>query len=98
MINGFTCIAITKLDVLDNLDEIMVCTHYENGNFPEIDLVSAVPHYISIKGWKQPTSAARRLSDLPVKAQEYLKIIEDLLECPISYISVGKEREQFIRL
>ncbi|HCK99175.1 MAG TPA: adenylosuccinate synthase [Candidatus Marinimicrobia bacterium] len=98
MINGFTSIAITKLDVLDKLDKIMVCTHYENGNFPEIDLASAVPHYISIKGWQQSTSTARIFSDLPTEAQEYLKIIEDLLEIPISYVSVGKEREQFIRL
>ena len=98
MINGFTSIAITKLDVLDDLDEIKICTHYENGNFPDIDLEAAIPHYITLKGWNQDTTSARKFNDLPPAAREYIKTIEELLHTPVKYISVGKERQQIVRL
>lgn len=97
-INGFTATIITKLDVLDQLDQIQICTHYENGSFPEIDLQSAEPHYISLPGWQKTTAHARQFSDLPRAAQQYLRTIEELLEIPIAYVSVGKERRQLICL
>ena len=97
MINGFTSIAITKLDVLDDLNEIRICTHYENGNFPDIDFEAAIPHYITLKGWNQDTTSARKFNDLPQEAREYIKTIEKLLHTPIKYISVGKERQQIVR-
>lgn len=97
-INGFTAAVITKLDILDQLDQIQICTHYENGSFPEIDLQSAVPHYISLPGWQQTTAQTHRLSDLPKAAQQYLRKIEELLEIPITYVSIGKDRRQLICL
>jgi len=97
-INGFTSIAITKLDVLDNMEEIQICTHYQNGSFPGIDLKSAAPQYIRLEGWRQDTSSAQTFHDLPTKARAYVRKIEELLDTPVKYISVGKEREQLIRL
>jgi adenylosuccinate synthase len=97
-INGFTAAIITKLDILDQLDQIQICTHYENGSFPEIDLQSAQPHYISLPGWHKTTSNLHQFSNLPKAAQQYLRKIEELLEIPISHVSVGKERRQLICL
>jgi len=97
-INGFTSIAITKLDVLDDLEEIRICTHYENGSYPSIELNESVPHYITLPGWLKPTSDITEFINLPPQAKEYLKTIEDLLETPISHISVGKERSQIIKI
>jgi len=97
-INGFTSIAITKLDVLDHMEEIQICTHYQNGNFPGIDLQLAVPQYIRMQGWRQDTSSAQTFSDLPIEAQTYVRKIEQLLDTPLEYVSVGKEREQLIHL
>lgn len=98
MINGFTSIAITKLDVLDDLDEIQICTHYENGNYPDIGLESGSPYYITLKGWKQPISHLHSFAQFPDPAKTYLKTIENLLETKISRISVGKERHQIIEV
>lgn len=97
-INGFTSIAITKLDVLDALEEIKICTHYENGAYPSINLNEAVPHYITLPGWSRSISNVREFDNLPTRAKEYLKTIEGLLEAPISHISVGKERHQIIEI
>ena len=97
-INGFTSIAITKLDVLDHMEEIQICIHYQNGSFPGIDLQSAAPQYIRLKGWCRDTSSARTFHDLPTKARTYVRKIEELLNTPVEYISVGKERGQLIRL
>ncbi|MCK4689728.1 MAG: adenylosuccinate synthetase, partial [Candidatus Marinimicrobia bacterium] len=97
-INGFTSIAITKLDVLDALEEIKICTHYENGAYPSINLNEAVPHYITLPGWSRSISNVREFNSLPPQAKEYLKTIEGLLETPISHISVGKERHQIIEI
>ena len=97
-INGFTSIAITKLDVLDSMEEIQICTQYQNGSFPVIDLQSAIPQYIRMNGWRQDTSSARTFDDLPIEAQAYVRKIEELLATPLEYVSVGKEREQLIHL
>ncbi|RKY55942.1 MAG: adenylosuccinate synthase [Candidatus Neomarinimicrobiota bacterium] len=97
-INGFNSIAITKLDVLDDLEEIKICTHYENGSYPFIELNEAVPHYITLPGWSRPINNIRKFENLPSQAKEYLKTIEELLETPISHISLGKERNQIIKI
>jgi len=97
-INGFTSFAITKLDVLDGLETIKICTHYQNGDFPAIDLAAAVPQYIEMPGWQKDISAARKFDDLPINARAYVRKLEYLLQTPLEYISVGKEREQLIRL
>jgi len=97
-INGFTSIAITKLDVLDDMEELQICTHYQNGSFPGVDLQEAVPQYIRMKGWRKSTSTARKFDDLPLEAQAYVRKIEELVNTRLEYISVGKEREQLIHL
>lgn len=104
-INGLTGLAVTKLDVLDTLDQLALCTSYElNGEevreFPGdlVELEKARPRYEWMDGWKQPTTAARRLEDLPVAARRYLDRLEELSEAPISYVSVGTRRDQIIGL
>ncbi len=102
-INGMDCMAITKLDVLDEFDEIKVCVAYElNGHqttdFPNSarDFAKCLPVYKTLPGWKQNTSECRVLEDLPVAATNYLKFLADLMEVPISIVSLGPSRDQTI--
>ena len=102
-INGMDCMAITKLDVLDDFDEIQVCVAYEiNGkqtiDFPDSarDFAKCVPVYKTLPGWKQNTAECRSLEDLPTPALDYLKFLADLMEVPISIVSLGPSRDQTI--
>ncbi|WP_295614296.1 adenylosuccinate synthase [Chamaesiphon sp. GL140_3_metabinner_50] len=102
-INGMDCMAITKLDVLDEFDEIQVCIAYEiNGkrttDFPDSarDFAKCVPIYKTLPGWKQNTADCRKLEDLPKAALDYLKFLADLMEVPISIVSLGPSRDQTI--
>lgn len=102
-INGMDCMAITKLDVLDEFDEIKVCIAYEiNGgqttDFPNSarDFAKCRPVYKTLPGWKQNTAECRSLEDLPVAALNYLKFLADLMEVPISIVSLGPSRDQTI--
>ena len=104
-VNGLTGLAVTKLDVLDTLDRLAVCTGYEVGGdlhteFPgDITALDALtPRYEWFDGWKRPTADARRLEDLPGEARRYLDRIESLVEAPIVYVSVGTRRDQIIGL
>jgi adenylosuccinate synthase len=102
-VNGLSGLAVTKLDVLDTLDRLALCTGYEVGDdvheeFPG-DLASlehARPRYEWLDGWQQATSAARKLEDLPAAARRYLDRIEALVEAPITFVSVGTRRDQII--
>jgi adenylosuccinate synthase len=102
-VNGLTGLAVTKLDVLDTLDRVAVCTGYKVGSevheeFPG-DLVlleKAVPVYEWFDGWRTSTAAARTLADLPAAARRYLDRIRELADTPISYVSVGTHRDQII--
>jgi adenylosuccinate synthase len=102
-VNGLTGLAVTKLDVLDTLDRLAVCTGYKVGEdvheeFPG-DLVlleKAVPVYEWFDGWRTSTAAARTLGDLPAAARRYLDRIRELADTPISYVSVGTHRDQII--
>ena len=105
-VNGLTGIAVTKLDVLDTIDRIALCTGYEvdgevHTEFPG-DIValesSIAPRYEWFDGWKRSTADARRLGDLPDAARRYLDRIEQLVEAPIAYVSVGTRRDQIIGL
>ncbi len=105
MVNGINEIAVTKLDVLDDLDEIKICVgyryrgqHYKN--FPASLTVQqkATPIYETHRGWKRDTSAAKRYDQLPANAQKYLKRIVQLLNVPISLLSVGSHEKQTLRL
>ena len=104
-LNGFSGLAITKLDVLDGLKELKLCTHYRlpNGDLinhvPDTpDLMQVEPVYETWPGWDEPTTSARSWTDLPANAQNYLKRIEELAQAPIAYVSVGPEREAMFSL
>ncbi|KAM9708653.1 adenylosuccinate synthetase isozyme 1 [Menidia menidia] len=105
MINGFTAIALTKLDILDVLDEIKVGVAYKlNGkripHFPaNMDVLHKVEvEYETFPGWKTDTSAARKWNDLPAKAQNYIRFIENHIGVPIKWVGVGKSRECMIQM
>jgi adenylosuccinate synthase len=102
-VNGLTDLAVTKLDVLDTIDRIGLCTGYEADaelyeEFPgDLNVLDrAVPRYEWYEGWKRPTADARALADLPKEARRYLDRIEALVETPITYVSVGTRRDQII--
>jgi adenylosuccinate synthase len=104
-VNGLTDLAVTKLDVLDTLDELLLCTGYEidgelHEEFPgDLRALEKVkPRYERFEGWKTSTSDARALADLPSAARKYLDRIESLVEAPITYVSVGTRRDQIIGL
>ncbi len=100
MLNGFTRLCLTKLDVLDSFEEIKVCIGYElDGQridtFPEPHRQEDVkPIYETLPGWQADTSKARSFADLPLNAQRYVQRIEALVGAPIRIISVGPERSQ----
>lgn len=101
-INGFTGVALTKLDILDTFEKLKVCVAYRvNGEIinylPETALQEiAEPIYEEYDGWMCDTSKARTWEDLPEKAQVYCKRLAELIGAPIKYISVGPERDQII--
>jgi len=102
-VNGLDCLAITKLDVLDELDEIQVCIAYElNGvkidYFPTNadDLKKCKPIFKKLEGWKCSTADCRNLSDLPDGAMNYLRFLAELMEVPIAIVSLGANRDQTI--
>lgn len=102
-VNGLTSAVLTRLDVLDSLPSIQVCTAYRlDGStttaFPASSLALArcEPILEEMPGWQAETTSARRFEDLPKAAQEYVAKIEGLLGCPIDIVSVGPEREQAI--
>ena len=102
-VQGATRLALTKLDILSYMDEIPVCTAYEidgkiTDKFPLTPhLYRAKPVYKIFKGWKTDISNITEYSKLPKEAREYIEFIEQALECPIEYISVGAERGRIIR-
>ncbi len=105
-INGFSGLALTRLDVLAGLPEVRLCVAYRlpDGTVTEdyprdaelIDKVTAV--YETMPGWQGEISAARRFGDLPRAAQEYCTRVSELLQVPIDLISVGAERNDLIAL
>lgn len=102
-INGIDCLAITKLDVLDELNEIKVCVAYEiDGtrcdNFPSSSRLFArcTPIYETLPGWQQSTVNCRTWEDLPKQALDYLKYLAELMAVPIAVVSIGPGRDQTI--
>ncbi|CCI17642.1 MAG: adenylosuccinate synthase [Microcystis sp. M54BS1] len=102
-INGLDCLAITKLDVLDTLEEIKVCVAYQlDGqtcrHLPSsaVEFARCQPIYRTMPGWQQPTSDCRSLEDLPKQALDYLKFLGAIMEVPIAIISLGASRDQTI--
>jgi len=100
---GIDGIALTKLDILDGLDEIRVCVGYKlDGR--EIDYLPAGEHaqaavepvYETIDGWKEPTAGARSWAQLPAQAIKYVRRIEELIGCPVTLLSTSPERDDTI--
>lgn len=104
-LNGFDSIALTKLDVLDELDEINVCTGYSiNGQrsdtFPAVsnDLRLIKPVYETLPGWRSETVGITRFDDLPDKARNYVRFLSEKVGVEIGLISTGPERDQTVIL
>ena len=103
MVNGFTELAITKLDVLTGLDRIDVCTRYryhgkETQRFPaEVQTLKTVePRYESFSGWAEDITGVQHFDGLPEAARRYLRFVEDYMGVGISMISTGPKRSQTI--
>ncbi|MDF2439877.1 MAG: adenylosuccinate synthase [Abditibacteriota bacterium] len=104
-VNGLTSLILTKLDVLDEFEEIKLCTGYTYQgeplkHFPSSLKVLAAcePVYETLPGWMTPTGAARQFSDLPAAAQTYIRRLEEVCSVPIGLISVSPSRESYIAL
>ncbi|OFV97329.1 MAG: adenylosuccinate synthase [Acidobacteria bacterium RIFCSPLOWO2_12_FULL_54_10] len=103
MINGLDALIITKLDVLDELEEIPICTSYEIAGKSTLEIPARIdelarvqPVYHTMPGWKQSTFGCKRYEDLPAKARAYLEFIRKQVGIEISMISTGPERSQTI--
>lgn len=107
LVSGLTSMAITKIDVFDDFDEIKICTAYKDSrdgtiyeNYPTNVFIHKYlePVYETHTGWKQDISSAKTWAELPQNAQKYLKRLEELIEIPVSIVSVGPNRDQTIIL
>jgi adenylosuccinate synthase len=103
MLNGFDAIALTKLDVLDEFEEIKIATGYrcrgEKVNsmpYGANELAECEPVYESLPGWKTTTSSVTSFEDLPVAAKDYIRRIEELCGAPVGLISTGPDRTETI--
>jgi adenylosuccinate synthase len=104
-INGLSGIAITKLDVLDDCDEIKICVgyRYQGESMSEMPLESSMleacePVYEVVKGWQQSTTGMTRYDQLPASAKQYISRLEDIVGCQVVLVSTGVRREDTIRL
>jgi len=103
MLNGFDSLVITKLDVLDEMDEIPVCVRYRVGgkDLSEMPVTlgeteAIEPVYEKLPGWKKPTRGLSREQDLPAKAKDYLRFLEASTGVEVGCISTGPERDETI--
>ena len=102
-INGLEALALTKLDVLDGLGELKVCTGYRcDGttltDFPtdSATLDRCVPEYETLPGWTQPTAGLQRFEELPPEARRYVEELERLTGLPVAIVSTGSDRKDTI--
>ena len=101
--SGISGIALTKLDVLDGLDELKICVGYKLDGV-EIDYLPASqsaqarvePVYITLEGWKESTVGARKWADLPAQAIKYVRQVEELIGAPVALLSTSPERDDTI--
>jgi adenylosuccinate synthase len=102
-VNGLDALALTKLDVLDGLPELQVCTSYrcKGATLAEMpgdhaQLSACEPIYETLPGWKAPTAGVRRFEDLPAEARAYIARLEAITGVPAAIISTGSAREDTI--
>ena len=103
-LNGFTTLALTKLDVLSNFDELRVCTAYrlpdgsETSEFPphQSDFHHAQPVYEVLPGWREPLDTVASVADLPEAARGYVELVERELDVAVAMIGTGRERERVL--
>ncbi|XP_054154079.1 adenylosuccinate synthetase-like [Oppia nitens] len=106
MINGYSALAITKLDILDEFKEIKIAVSYSlNGKeythsppSNSTDLAKVDVKYITLEGWQTSISKVRKFGDLPNNAQQYVRTVEKLVEVPVKWVGVGPKREAIITL
>jgi len=105
MINGFTELFLTKLDVLTGFEELKIAVAYQlDGERYEVppptvrDIERATLIYESFPGWNEDISGARVAADLPKQALDYIKRVAELCEVPVPIVSVGPERQQIVQL
>ncbi|HSN69638.1 MAG TPA: adenylosuccinate synthase [Thermoanaerobaculia bacterium] len=103
MLNGLDEIALTKLDVFDDFAEIPVCVAYdvpkgEATYYPkgDVDRGLARPRLRTMKGWRKSTVGISEFDELPQEAKDYVRFVEDQLECPITVVSTGPRREETV--
>jgi adenylosuccinate synthase len=103
MLNGLDEIALTKLDVFDDLDEIPVCVAYDTPqgealHYPKraVERGEVRPRLRTMKGWRRSIVGTSDFDELPQEAKDYVRFVEDQLECPISVVSTGPRREETI--
>lgn len=103
VVNGINAIALTKLDILDQLAEIKICTGYRIGGKEVREMpaslsqfAEAVPIYQTVRGWQQNTAGVKDYNELPQLARDYIQRLSDLIECPVGLISTGPERDETI--
>jgi len=105
-INSLTGLALMKMDVLDGMDEIKICTAYKlkDGSISQLPPLSAheyegiTPVYESMPGWKESTFGITKWDDLPENAKHYIKRLEELSGAKVAILSTGPERDQTIYL
>ncbi len=102
-VNGIDALAITKLDVLDELDTIEICTAYECGGQRLTEMpgdtarfAACTPVYETLPGWKRPTRGVTRFADLPAEARQYIRRLEEVSGAPAAIISTGSDRDHTI--
>ena len=100
-LNGMTGLAITKLDILDGIQPLKICTGYRladgtvlTDTVPDTpQLMDAQPLWEEMPGWDMPTTGCRSWADLPPAARDYINRISELASVPVAYVSVGPERD-----
>jgi adenylosuccinate synthase len=104
MLNGVTQLNMMKADVLDNFDEIKVCTHYRLQSGELTDIVphqfiegELTPSYVTLPGWSMDTNKITDFKELPESFTSYIKFLEEQLEVPITLVSVGPDRVSTLR-
>lgn len=102
-VSGVTGIALTKIDVLDGLDTVKICTGYRlNNNVYDYlpshaaDQANVEPIYEEMEGWSESTAGARSFADLPANAIKYIQRVQELIECPVALVSTSPERDDTI--